>query len=211
MCGIAGVISFIEDMRGELRDCEAMQHALRRRGPDQRGITLCPEAALVHTRLAVIDIDGGRQPMSFAQDFTRSYTIVYNGELYNTDEVRRELAEDFDFDTRSDTEVVLKSYVKWGADCVLHFNGIYAFAVYDAAEHRVFLARDRMGVKPLFYYDAGDRLIFASEIPALLAHSAVPHEIDAVDKADSSSEALPSLSDRTHEEKQCIFLLDKTQ
>ena len=173
MCGIAGAISFIEYMREDMKAYEKMQTALIHRGPDQRGIVISREAALIHTRLAVIDIDGGRQPMSFGK-----YTIVYNGELYNTDELRRELAENFDFDTHSDTEVVLKSYIRWGEDCVERFNGIFAFAVYDEAEHRVFLARDRIGVKPLFYYMNGQKLVFSSELPALLEHPDVPHEID---------------------------------
>ena len=174
MCGIAGAISFIEDMREDMKIYEKMQRALLRRGPDQHGMTLTREAALIHTRLAVIDINGGRQPMSFGK-----YTIVYNGELYNTDELRKELSEDFSFDTHSDTEVVLKSYIKWGSSCVDKFNGIFAFAIYDEQEHRVFLARDRIGVKPLFYFDTGSKLIFASELPALLEHPDIPHEIDA--------------------------------
>ena len=173
MCGIAGAVSFIEDMREDMKIYEKMQRALLRRGPDQRGMVLKRQAALIHTRLAVIDIDGGRQPMSFGR-----YTIVYNGELYNTEELRRELAGDFDLTTRSDTEVVLKSYIKWGSSCVEHFNGIFAFAVYDRQESRVFLARDRIGVKPLFYHDTGKKLIFASELPALLEHTDVPREID---------------------------------
>ena len=172
MCGIAGAVSFIEDMREDMKTYENIRNALSRRGPDQKGIVLFREAALIHTRLAVIDIEGGRQPMS-----SDGYTIVYNGELYNTDELRRELGDDFR--TRSDTEVVLKSYIKWGENCVDHFNGIFAFAVYDEREHRLFLARDRMGVKPLFYYISGSKLIFASELPALLEHPDIPHEIDA--------------------------------
>ena len=174
MCGIAGAVSFIEDMREDMKIYEKMQHALLRRGPDQRGMVLKRQAALIHTRLAVIDIDGGRQPMSFGR-----YTIVYNGELYNTEELRRELAGDFGFTTHSDTEVVLKSYIKWGSTCVDRFNGIFALAVWDEEEQRLFLARDRIGVKPLFYYDTGTRLIFASELPSLLEHPLVPHEIDA--------------------------------
>ena len=174
MCGIAGAVSFIEDMREDMKIYEKMQHALLRRGPDQRGMVLKRQAALIHTRLAVIDIDGGRQPMSFGR-----YTVVYNGELYNTDELRRELAGDFGFTTHSDTEVVLKSYIKWGSTCVDRFNGIFALAVWDEEEQRLFLARDRIGVKPLFYYDTGTRLIFASELPSLLEHPLVPHEIDA--------------------------------
>ena len=175
MCGIAGVISFREDMRAELEACRRMQKALLRRGPDQRGVYLSQEAALVHTRLAVIDISGGRQPMTVASG-GREYTIVYNGELYNTDELRHEL--DGEFVSRSDTEVVLRSYIKWGERCVERFNGIFAFAVYDPAEHRVFLARDRIGVKPLFYFETPDKLIFASELAALLENPDIPREID---------------------------------
>lgn len=183
MCGIAGAISFSEDMRGDMKIYEKMQRAMVRRGPDQRGIILTREAALIHTRLAVIDISGGRQPMSCSFG-EKNYTIVYNGELYNTQELRRELEGDFEFETSSDTEVVLKSYIKWGKECVDRFNGIFAFAVYDEAERRVFLARDRIGVKPLFYYDTGDKLIFASEIPVLLEHPEIPHEIDETGAAE---------------------------
>lgn len=175
MCGIAGVISFREDMRAEAEACGKMQAALIRRGPDQRGIFLSQEAALVHTRLAVIDISGGRQPMTITSG-GRDYTIIYNGELYNTAELRRELG--CEFLTASDTEVVLQSYIEWGEDCVERFNGIFAFAVYDSAEHRVFLARDRIGVKPLFYYETADKLIFASELSVLLENPDIPHEID---------------------------------
>ncbi|MDE7364708.1 MAG: asparagine synthase (glutamine-hydrolyzing) [Ruminococcus sp.] len=177
MCGIAGVISFKDDMRGEMKSCELMQKALLRRGPDQRGIFLSKETAFVHTRLAVIDISGGRQPMT-AKVGGHSYTIVYNGELYNTKEIRDVLSADFQIETKSDTEIVLLSYIKWGADCVNHFNGIFAFAVYDESEHKVFLARDRIGVKPLFYYKAESKLIFASELDALLQYPDIPHEID---------------------------------
>lgn len=177
MCGIAGVISFKDDMRGEVKSCELMQKALLRRGPDQRGIFLAREAAFVHTRLAVIDISGGRQPMT-ANVGGGAYTIVYNGELYNTQELRDILSAEYRLETKSDTEAVLYSYIKWGADCVNHFNGIFAFAVYDEKNHRVFLARDRIGVKPLFYCNMGDKLVFSSELNALLEYPDIPHEID---------------------------------
>lgn len=174
MCGIAGAISFKEDMREDMKVYENMQHALLHRGPDQRGIILTKEVALIHTRLAVIDIPNGRQPMTYG-----SFTIVYNGELYNTDAIRKELESDFDFETYSDTEVVLKSFIKWGEKCLDRFNGIFAFAVYDEKKHQLFLARDRIGVKPLFYYENNNKLIFSSEIPALLEHPDIPHEIDS--------------------------------
>ena len=177
MCGIAGIISFKEDMRGEIASCSAMQKALLRRGPDQRGIFLSQEVAFVHTRLAVIDISGGRQPMTATIGECR-YTIVYNGELYNTQELREILSAEFPLETKSDTEIVLYSYIKWGAECVNYFNGIFAFAIYDEKKHKVFLARDRIGVKPLFYCKLKDKLVFASELNALLEYPDIPHEID---------------------------------
>lgn len=176
MCGIAGMISFKEDMRETANACGLMQKAMLRRGPDQRGIFLSHNVALVHTRLAVIDIEGGRQPMS-ANVGEKRYTIVYNGELYNTAELRREIGEN-EFETSSDTEVVLRGYIKWGEECVNRFNGIFAFAIFDEKDNRVFIARDRIGVKPLFYYESGNKLIFASEISALLANPEIPREID---------------------------------
>lgn len=177
MCGIAGAVSFIEDMREDMKVYENMQKSLLRRGPDQRGIIMTENSALIHTRLAVIDIDRGRQPMKFRAG-EHSYTIVYNGELYNTAEIRSELESDFDFETSSDTEVVLKAYVKWKAECVEKFNGIFAFAVWDEYDKKLFVARDRIGVKPFFYFVNNRKFIFASEIPALLEHPEIPHEID---------------------------------
>lgn len=171
MCGIAGLISFKEDMRGKAGICSNMQRAMLRRGPDQRGVFLSPEAALAHTRLAVIDIEGGRQPMTVG-----GYTIVYNGELYNTAELRQEIGGEFT--TVSDTEAVLRSYMKWGEDCVSRLNGIFAFAIYEEKNHRVFIARDRIGVKPLFYHEGERVFTFASEISAMLENPDIPHEID---------------------------------
>ena len=160
MCGIAGAISFIEDMRDDMKTYENMQKSMIRRGPDQRGMVISREAALIHTRLAVIDIEGGRQPMSFGD-----YTIVYNGELYNTDDIRRELESDFGFTTHSDTEVVLKAFIRWGEDCVEKLNGIFAFVIYDNAQRRAFIARDRIGVKPLFYFQNESKLISPRNYP----------------------------------------------
>ncbi|MBR5513220.1 MAG: asparagine synthase (glutamine-hydrolyzing) [Ruminococcus sp.] len=176
MCGIAGMISFKEDMRETAEICSRMQKALLRRGPDQRGVFLSRNAALVHTRLAVIDIEGGRQPMTVAAE-GNVYTIVYNGELYNAAEIRHEIGGN-EFETTSDTEVVLRSYIRWGEECVQRFNGIFAFAVYDERNRRVFVARDRIGVKPLFYHEGESVFTFASEISAMLENPRIPHEID---------------------------------
>ena len=177
MCGIAGVISFGENLHDQERVFRRMQEAIVRRGPDQKGMLLTEHAALIHTRLAVIDPEFGRQPMHRAYR-DEVFSIVYNGELYNTAEIRQKLAEQgCRLSTRSDTEAVLMAYAVFGEECVSLFNGIFAFAVWEQKRQRLFLARDRMGVKPLFYYLTPEKLIFGSELGCLLEHPAVPHEI----------------------------------
>lgn len=132
MCGIAGQIDFDGSCRKWEPAYGAMQASLRRRGPDQEGLWLTPQAALIHTRLCVVDIARGTQPMVLRQG-GRELALVYNGELYNTEELRGELlALGHRFQGHSDTEVLLHSYAQWGADCVEKFNGIFAFAVWDA-------------------------------------------------------------------------------
>lgn len=179
MCGIAGQIEYAQDLRTQTETIVKMQAALRRRGPDQEGLFLAPHAQLAHTRLCVIDPVNGRQPMTARRE-GRTCTLVYNGELYNTEDLRRELAAaGWGFSGHSDTEVLLKSYLEWGEDCVERFNGIFAFAVWEAETETLFLARDRMGVKPLFFsLPPRGGLVFASELKALLKHPAVPAEID---------------------------------
>ena len=177
MCGIAGVIAFRDSLQSQERIFREMQTAIRRRGPDQKGLYLSEHAALIHTRLAVIDPENGMQPMQCSHD-GELYTIVYNGELYNTAELRgRLLTEGMTFDTRADTEVVLKAYVRWGEACLEAFNGIFAFAIWAHHSGRLFLARDRIGVKPLFYHLNDRRLVFGSELKAVLQYPDVPHEI----------------------------------
>ena len=172
MCGIAGQVG--GDVRPLLPVFVKMQNVLSRRGPDQRGMAVFDGAALIHARLSVMDPENGRQPMRFGP-----FTIVYNGELYNTPELRSELeALGHRFETRSDTEVALHAYAQWGEACAEKFNGIYAFAVWDEARRRLFLCRDRMGVKPLFYALRGPALIFASELKALLLHPNIAPALD---------------------------------
>ncbi len=179
MCGIAGIIDFQDDLL--LRNDgtpERMQAVLRRRGPDQKGLLLTEHAALIHTRLSVIDPENGRQPMHY-RDASGAYTIVYNGELYNTEELREMLLRDgYAFETHSDTEILLKAYAAYGERCVELCNGIFAFAVWEHHTQKLFLARDRIGVKPLFYHLSPERLVFGSELKAVLAHPEVPREID---------------------------------
>ena len=178
MCSIAGVIDYANDLRDQGAVFAAMQRTMTSRGPDQHGAYVTACAALLHNRLCVIDIENGRQPMTAGRG-GHTYTIVYNGELYNTDELRAELVSlGHRFNGHSDTEVVLKSFIQWGEDCVDRFNGIYAFAVWDAKARRLFIARDRMGVKPFFYAIRNGAFLFASEIKGLLAHPAVEPELD---------------------------------
>ena len=180
MCGIAGQVG--RDPRTIQRRYAAycaMQQTLARRGPDQRGMYICGAAALIHARLAVVDLENGLQPMQLDWQ-GESYVLVYNGELYNTPELRAALAaRGHSFNGHSDTEVLLHAFAEWGANCVPRCNGIFAFAVWQQNAGTLFLARDRCGVKPLFYTQAEDSLIFGSELKTLLAHPAVPPRVDA--------------------------------
>ena len=178
MCGIAGEVSFSNSVIKNKESFFKMQKVLAPRGPDQNGIYLKNNVALIHSRLCVIDIENGIQPMS-ARYGENEYTLVYNGELYNTDEVRDELKlRGHKFFSHSDTEVILKSFVEWREKCVEKFNGIFAFAIWDEKQKRLFFARDRIGVKPLFYTIQNNSFIFGSEIKALLAHKFVEAKID---------------------------------
>ena len=180
MCGIAGQVG--RDPRTIQRRYAAycaMQQTLARRGPDQRGMYICGAAALIHARLAVVDLGNGLQPMQLDWQ-GETYVLVYNGELYNTPELRAALAaRGHSFNGHSDTEVLLHAFAEWGANCVPRCNGIFAFAVWQQNAGTLFLARDRCGVKPLFYTQAEDSLIFGSELKTLLAHPAVPPRVDA--------------------------------
>lgn len=174
MCAIAGVIS----LAASADTCKRMLDTMSRRGPDDHGVWKEDDITLLHSRLAIIDPEGGRQPMelSFGGEH---YTLVYNGELYNTQEVRDELekAGHF-FEGHSDTEVVLHAYAQWGHHCVKRFNGIMAFAVWESKRKRLFLARDRIGVKPLFYMLHSGGLLFASEMKTILSYPTVRARLD---------------------------------
>ena len=168
MCGIAGMVGLTAGPDTQQKILATMA----RRGPDGSGVFQEGPCTLLHSRLAIIDPQGGAQPMT-----ALGHTIVYNGELYNTNEIRRELeCLGHGFETRCDTEVVLRSYIQWGADCLERFNGIFAFAVWDG--RGLFLARDRIGVKPLFYKEEGRGLLFGSEIKNILAYPGVRAQLD---------------------------------
>ena len=182
MCGIAGFCDYSNDFTEEApflgRLVRRMGNTLKHRGPDEDGVFLSGHAAFAHQRLAVVDIAGGKQPMTAYMGGYRC-TMVYNGELYNSRELRQELeTAGYLFETDSDTEVLLKCYMHYGAECARKLNGIYAFAIDDEKNNRCFLCRDRFGVKPLFYTIAGDRLVFGSEMKALFKYPGIVPTID---------------------------------
>ncbi len=177
MCGIAGIIDY---NKPPLEGCpvyEKMSLTLADRGPDQSGMYFSGPAALIHRRLAVIDIERSRQPMTVSYG-GETYTIVYNGELYNTDEIRRELSSlGYSFKTSGDTEVILLSYIAWGEKCLSLFNGIFAFAIWMEKSESLFFARDPMGVKPFYYSLKNGAFLFASSPDTLLVHQYVSSDI----------------------------------
>ncbi|MBE5936361.1 MAG: asparagine synthase (glutamine-hydrolyzing) [Lachnospiraceae bacterium] len=179
MCGIAGIIKPQIDKVSNIQNiCSAMRVSLRHRGPDEHGIAIYEHAALVHARLSVVDIQNGKQPMVWNGD-NEEYALVYNGELYNTKELRADLiSKGHTFKSYSDTEVVLHAYMEYKEKCVEYFNGIFAFAVWENHKKRLFVARDRIGVKPFFYTIIDGGFIFASEIKALLQYPGVKPRID---------------------------------
>ena len=174
MCAISGMINLPASEKTLCRMLETMH----RRGPDDRGVYREKGCTLLHGRLAIIDPEGGRQPMTLAWA-GEEYTLVYNGELYNTEQLRGELSVlGHSFLGHSDTEVLLHAYAQFGAECVEKLNGIFAFAVWEKRRGRLFLARDRIGVKPLFYKKHDGGLLFASEIKTILTYPTVRAELD---------------------------------
>lgn len=179
MCGITGWIDWEVDLTHQQSILSVMVETLSNRGPDAAGTWVSQRAAIGHRRLVVVDPEGGGQPMTRRRG-DRTYVITYNGELYNTPELRRELeTRGYSFQGHSDTEVLLVSFVEWGTACVERLNGIFAFAVWNEGDQSLFLARDRLGVKPLFYTQRGSAFLFGSELKSLLAHPAVQPEVDA--------------------------------
>ena len=174
MCGIVGILGpGYRDLISE------MNCSQRHRGPDDEGYAFddSEDMALAMCRLSIVDIDGGHQPMV---DSTGRYTIVFNGEVFNAPMLRKELeAVGIRFSTRSsDTEVVLNLFALVGAQCVSRLNGMFAFVVYDNVEKTLFLARDPLGIKPLYYFDQGGTFAFASELKSLMTLPVAPREID---------------------------------
>jgi asparagine synthase (glutamine-hydrolysing) len=170
MCGISGFINLKNNISNNRSVIEKMTQTLTKRGPDDEGYYISENALLGHRRLIVVDPTGGTQPMIKTVN-NKKYIIVYNGELYNTEDLRKVLIEQgYSFNSYSDTEVLLTSYIHFGVECVNHINGIYAFAIWNEDDKKVFIARDHLGVKPIFYSFKNDSLIFGSEIKTILAH-----------------------------------------
>ncbi|MGI8892084.1 MAG: asparagine synthase (glutamine-hydrolyzing) [Bacteroidia bacterium] len=178
MCGIAGVFAFSETGKEYLHRIDRALKCLVNRGPDKSGVYKTQNIALAHTRLAIIDpTDAASQPMS---DGSGRYYINFNGEIFNFKELREQLiSSGIDMKSHSDTEVVLQMYIKEGTDCLNKLNGFFAFAIYDNVEQKLFLARDRMGIKPLLIYCDEDKLIFGSEMKAMM-ELGIPKDLDEV-------------------------------
>ncbi|TDD84520.1 asparagine synthase (glutamine-hydrolyzing) [Actinomadura darangshiensis] len=179
MCGITGWVDWTRDLRRQRPVIADMTRTQTPRGPDDEGIWLSRHAGLGHRRLAVIDIEGGRQPMPRTGHHGEPVVITFSGEIYNFHELREQLrSAGWSFATRSDTEVLLTAYLEWGPDLVTRLNGMYAFAIWDEHRQQLLLARDRLGIKPLYYAELGDGVIFGSEPKALLAHPGMKAEVD---------------------------------
>lgn len=175
MCGIAG----FTNQTGESWDrnvIDRMVDSLTHRGPDDRGILLNGFCALGMRRLAIIDLAYGHQPISTSDE---TLTIVFNGEIYNYRTIMKELEHNGrNFQTHSDTETILLAYKEWGADCLSYLRGMFSFVIFDRRDNSLFIARDRLGIKPLYYTIVGKELIFASEIKAILEHPLISKEIN---------------------------------
>jgi asparagine synthase (glutamine-hydrolysing) len=176
MCGIVGIFNLNGEPVSQVI-LRKMTSAIEHRGPDGEGFYIDSFVGLGHRRLAIIDLSpAGHQPMATEDG---NYIIIYNGEVYNFQELRTELESlGHQFRSKTDTEVVLHAYVRWGEECVKRFNGMFAFAIWDKTRQELFLARDRYGIKPLYYIFTGPTLIFASEQKAIITHPAVRREID---------------------------------
>ncbi|MFD7659850.1 asparagine synthase (glutamine-hydrolyzing) [Actinosynnema sp. NPDC059797] len=178
MCGITGWVSYDSDLTGRRETVDAMTATMACRGPDDSGTWVRPHVALGHRRLAIIDLPGGRQPMT-ATTPRGDVAMVYSGEAYNFTELRAELtALGHAWRTDSDTEVVLRGYLEWGDAVVDHLNGMYAFAIWDERDDRLVMVRDRMGIKPFYYLPTADGVLFGSEPKAILANPLAPRAVD---------------------------------
>ncbi|MDD5645546.1 MAG: asparagine synthase (glutamine-hydrolyzing), partial [bacterium] len=177
MCGISGIITFDKNAHAYKDALYASCRAMKHRGPDEEGFYVGDSILMGHVRLSIIDLETGRQPI-FNED--RTVAAVFNGEIYNYPDLKNELkSKGHNFITKSDTEVIVHAYEEYGCECFKRFNGMFAIAIYDFRGGELILVRDRLGIKPLYYYEVcGGRLAFASEIKGLMEYPFVKKEID---------------------------------
>jgi asparagine synthase (glutamine-hydrolysing) len=176
MCGICGVASFQPEIPLDVSVLKRMNDSIQHRGPDDEGYYQDTQASLAMRRLSIIDLHTGQQPIS---NEAGDIWVVYNGEIYNFKNVRTELIRrGHIFKTLTDTEIIVHAYEEYGDKCIEHLNGMFAIALWDARKRRLFLARDRVGIKPLYYWIGQDKLVFASELKALILHPDVPRQIN---------------------------------
>ena len=176
MCGIAGY-THVAGPAGS-KSIQRSVALMRHRGPDQQGIYESPSISLGAVRLKIIDLNGGDQPL-FSDD--RDTVVAFNGEIYNCAELCEELGRcGHQFRSRCDTEVVLKAYLQWGRECLPRLRGMFALAIWKESEKRLLLARDRMGIKPLYFLRQGEDLYFGSELKTIFVHPEVPRRIDPI-------------------------------
>ena len=170
MCGFTGFVNLKRKIDNSIDILKKMNNTLSKRGPDEEGYFVSDTVNLAHKRLIVIDPEGGKQPM-IEHKLYGDYIICYNGQIYNTKEIKEILVQNgFEFNGHCDTEVILKGYIHFGKDIVNYLNGIYAFVIWNTKENELFMARDHFGVKPLFYSIFDNTLIFASEIKAIFEY-----------------------------------------
>ena len=178
MCGIVGFVNYKKDISSERDIIKNMTSSLSNRGPDEEGIYINKNIALGHKRLIVIDPEGGKQPMIEKYSYGE-YVITYNGQIYNTEELRKTLLENgFSFNGHSDTEVLLKSFIHHGKNVVHYLNGIFSFAIWNTKTEELYISRDHLGVKPLFYTQFNDSFIFASELKSIFEYPGVQKILD---------------------------------
>src|SRR5918997_1492441 len=171
MCGIAGIVAADRLQADDRMRAQAMRDVLTHRGPDGAGLHVDEQAALAHRRLSIVDLAGGHQPLANEDE---QVWVTFNGEIYNHASVRPDLeSAGHRYRTKSDTETIVHAYEAWGDDCVHRFRGMFAFAIWDAPRRRLLLARDRLGIKPLYWAQAHGRLLFGSEIKSVLASGLV--------------------------------------
>src|SRR5689334_18773353 len=176
MCGISGVYQYGSSDPVAPDVLSNMLEVIRHRGPDDEGTYFDGNLAIGMRRLSIIDLSGGKQPI-FNED--GSVVVVFNGEIYNYADLTADLlARGHQFATRSDTETIVHAYEEYGDDCMRDFRGMFAFAIWDRRQKRLLLVRDRLGIKPVYYYTGKDFFVFASEIKSLLQHPKVPREVD---------------------------------